>query len=103
MGNKYKVYVYIDNGKARFIDNGVIKTVDLDEFKINEIKNTIVENIINKDSYNQLKCIYNEMSEMETGVKNIFEIYIDGIYISIPYALSTIWGKELLLKIYELL
>jgi hypothetical protein len=103
MGNKYKVYVYIDNGKARFIDNGVIKNVDLDEFKINGIKNTIVENIINKDFYNQLKCIYNEMSEMETGVKNIFEIYVDGIYISIPYALSTIWGKELLLKIYELL
>ena len=33
----------------------------------------------------------------------IVEIYIDGIYISIPYALSTIWGKELLLKIYKLL
>lgn len=103
MGKKHRLYIYIDNNKARFIDNGIIKTVSLNESKLNEIKKIIIDNRFDRNTYEQLKNIYNDTAELETGVKSIFEIHIDGIYISIPYALNTSWGKELLLKIYEVL
>lgn len=102
-GIKHRLYIYIDNNKARFIDNGIIKTIPLSESKLNEIKNVIIDNKFDRNTYEELKNIYDKMSELDTGIKTVYEIHINGIHISIPYALNTSWGKNLLLKIYELL